>query len=158
MSQSLFGGLGHTPFALYDRVPVPEKSTPYTGLLESACGVPTLSRSFFCPKNVAVVQGLIRDAASALASAPVAPPGIGGTERSMHCVYVRYARTSTGSVEQQVAALNAMTVKYAAPRAANDALSHLLYLRDASQLAVPPRNPVATTKRGENTLEFKSFF
>ncbi len=152
-----FFAKGYTPFAHHDRVPVPEKATPYTGLLRSSCAYPTLSHAFFEPANVHLVAQQTRAAAERLTGHAIGAPSAERMEQDMHYVYVRYARGTSGNAADQLALLNANTVKLASKGLANDALSQQLYLRDASRMAVPMQMPVATTKRGENTVEFKRF-
>jgi hypothetical protein len=152
-----FFAQGYTPFALHDRVPVPEKSTPYTGLLRSACAYPTLSHAFFDPGNVHLVTRQTRAAAAKLVGHAVPTPSAERIEQDMHYVYVRFARSTSGDPAAQLALLNANTVELAAKGAANDAVSQKLYIRDASRMAIPMQLPVATTKRGENPVVFTRF-
>lgn len=76
----------------------------------------------------------------------------------MHHVYKEFAYHSYDEVNKEVNILNKKVLEFIVPMVQNGIKQYKGYVKDASQLYVPMERGTSTTIKGENDLEFKSFF
>jgi len=146
------------PMQFYDRtVNRPPKS--FHCALQGNWENTALSDAFFSGSNQQIIQNGIRAAVFKISNSQyvISPQPYTEIQIVMRSIFLQEAQNLPGGITQQIETLNQSVIKYIAPKIFGEAKGYLMFLRDASTLAVPIASPVQSVAY-DKTLEMKPFF
>lgn len=150
---------GHEPknvLELYEKVPI-EQHTTYNNALKGVWNETPLSITFFCSKNIELLQNGIRKGVYDMSKGQYV---IGNQDEDvlkmiMRSIYLQFAKHSpTIPVREQVAYLNSLVLDYAVRQVYGEAQGYIKYLYDVSTLAMPMERPVMTKEYKPNEMRY----
>lgn len=143
------------PMTLYDK---PQYVSNYADALNGNWENSLLSRSFFSMDNQQIIQNGIRAGVYKLSqnSYVVAQQSDTQLKMIMRCIFLEHSNNQPTRITEQINELNQRVIQYCVPKVYSEAKAYLIYLHDASTLAVPMRTPIHQSTK--QTLELKPFF
>jgi hypothetical protein len=150
--------LGHAPIALFDPIPVETKASAYLNATQGGWYNTPLSIAFFSAENVQALQNQLRFAVFEKTNFAIGIQDYDTLKSIMWAVFLRTSRNLPTNLKSQIQCLNSRTLEIATRSVLSGLESHIAYVRDISTLAVPPRNPILTSTKGQQPLEFKGWF
>lgn len=143
------------PLTLYDK---PQYVSNYADALNGNWENSLLSRSFFSMDNQQIIQNGIRAGVYKLSqhSYVVAQQSDTQLKMIMRGIFLEHSNNQPTRITEQINELNQRVIQYCVPKVYSEAKAYLIYLQDASTLAVPLRPPIHQSTK--QTLELKPFF
>lgn len=117
-----------------------------------------LSTKFFNNENVEEIQYNMKYAIKSNINETIGDQSVNHLLSIMNYVYKEYGKHLITDIDKQIDALNAKVLEICIPMIISGIKQYKNYLHDASQLYVPMERSMSTTIKGENNVEFKSFF
>ena len=144
-----------TFFSLKDRIPI-DQSTTYVNSLIGNMQDNILTKVYFSPENVKIVQNGIRAGVYSLSNKEHIIHEQDENELIiiMRSVYLQHGLNEDNNIKKQVEALNQLVLKYAIPQIYSELEGYIKYQRDSGSLAVPMAHPKATYTG--NQLEYNN--
>lgn len=99
----------------------------------------TLSKTFFSPENVQLLQNAIRGGVYRMSNQEfvIAQQPSNELNMVMRAMYLQHAVNQPHHIADQIQALNATVIAFCVPKLYGEARQYLTYLEDASKLPVP---------------------
>jgi hypothetical protein len=143
------------PMTLYDK---PQYVSNYADAMKGNWENTLLSRSFFSVENQQIIQNGIRAGVyeQSNKSYVVAQQSDTQLKMIMRGIFLEHSTNQPTRITEQIQALNERVIRYCIPKVYSEAKAYLIYLRDASTLAVPLATPIYHSTK--QTLELKPFF
>jgi hypothetical protein len=143
------------PMTLYDK---PQYVSNYADALNGNWENSLLSRSFFSMDNQQIIQNGIRAGVYKLSqnSYVVAQQSDTQLKMIMRGIFLEHSKNQPTRITEQIHELNQRVIQYCVPKVYSEAKAYLIYLQDASTLAVPMQTPIHQSTK--QTLELKPFF
>ena len=147
----------NNPFQLYDKIPIQQK-TSYRDVMTGNWTLNSLSRVFFCPENMQIIQNDIKAGVYKNSNGSYI---IGDQNKDtlliiMRSIFLQHSANQPNNITAQVEALNKLVVNYCVPNILGEAEGYIKYKHDASTISVPHRHPVSTYRN--KSLQLKHFF
>jgi len=115
----------------------------------------SLSRAFFSPENIKLLQNQIRkevNARSGPKNYMIDDQSVDELKIIMRGMFYQYARNLETSVKEQVEDLNIKVVNYSAPHILSAVDHYYYYINDISHLPVPMQQPQNISRAGTRSL------
>ena len=146
----------NTLFALYDKMPV--KVDAFQNALHGNIYNTSLSDSFFCKKNIEILQNQIRHGIYKVSNQEYI---IGEQDNDtlkviMRSIFLQNSLNLKCDIKGQIQTLNQLVLNYCIPQIYGELKGYIKYKEDISTLAVPMARPVVTKQ--EKTLVSKPWF
>jgi hypothetical protein len=116
-----------------------------------------LSRTFFSPLNVGVVQQEIRYRVYQNTGSVIAEQSKYELYCIMHGIYLQNARHLDTDIAPQVRELNNHVYEYAVPNVTSNLLQYKKYIQEVGQNPIPFARGAYESSAGTRTKEFKGF-
>jgi hypothetical protein len=119
-----------------------------------------LSRAYFSPANVQIIQNKIRRDVYDRSKGEflIDPQSVDQLMTVMRAMYLQYGRNMPTGIPEQITELNQMVADWCVPRIIAEASMHKTYLHDIQNLPVPMAHPVMLTRTGSKSATFDRFF
>ena len=120
----------------------------------------TLSRNFFGPANMKILQNAIRRQVyekSGDKQWVVDEQSADELQIVMRSLYLQYAKNLEYDIPGQIADLNKLVVEWCVPRIMSEIGMYEYYLKDISQMPVPLPQPMSMSSAGTKSLPFRKF-
>jgi hypothetical protein len=143
------------PMMLYDK---PQYVSNYADAMNGNWENTALSRSYFSPENQQILQNGIRAGVYEKSQGAYVVSQQSDTQLKMimRAIFLEHSKNLPTGIKEQIQELNQLVLKHCIPKVYSEAKSYLIYLQDASTLAVPMRVPIHQSTK--QTLELKPFF
>lgn len=150
-------------FAMFDPIPVGNRTTNYRSAMVGNWYNTPLSDSFFCAKNIDSLQNQLRIGVYEASNGQYTIDKQNTDELKiiMRGIFLIYSRNLPDRLDHQIKTLNEKVLDYCVPQVLGEAKGYMQYTVDASTMysggsaLIPP--PMMTTKP-DKTLEFKQWF
>jgi len=119
-----------------------------------------LSRNFFGPANMKIIQNAIRRQVydkSGDKQWVVDEQSADELQIVMRSLYLQYAKNLEYDIPGQIADLNKLVVEWCVPRIMSEIGMYEYYLKDISQMPVPLPQPMSMSSAGTKSLPFRKF-
>ena len=144
-------------FLLHDRVPTDNKVFNLRDNSEINTSNDKAYKLFFSESNKRnLIQAIMQNATSRIKYKCFIPTKE-ELNTKMKKIYLKYEGLDNDT-DNHLNLLNHSTIEWFIPIVINNAIAQHKYMNDISKMPEFLSNPKNTTTRGENTLEFKSFF
>lgn len=117
-----------------------------------------LSKTFFSNENVKELQYNLKYYIKSTINERIGDQSVTNLLSIMNYIFKEYGNYLSNNVDEQVMSLNAKVIEECVPMIISGIKQYKNYLNDASQMYIPMERSMSTTIKGENRLEFKSFF
>lgn len=117
-----------------------------------------LSSRFFSNENVKELQYNMKYSIKNTVNEKISDQSVNNLLSIMNYVFKEYGKHLSNDINEQINALNSKVLEVCIPMIISGIKQYKNYLQDASQMYVPMKRSISTTIKGENDLEFKSFF
>ena len=120
----------------------------------------TLSRNFFGPANMKIIQNAIRRQIyekSGEKQWVVDEQSADELQIVMRSLYLQYAKNLEYDIPGQIAELNKLVTEWCVPRIMSEIGMYEYYLKDISQMPVPLPQPMSMSSAGTKSLPFRKF-
>jgi hypothetical protein len=120
----------------------------------------TLSKTFFSPDNIKIIQNAIRFQVYQRSGDKqwiIDEQSIDELQIVMRSIYLQYAKNLETDIPGQISDLNDLVVEWIVPRVLSEVSMYYYYLEDISHLPIPLSHPVAITGAGTKSLPFRKF-
>lgn len=117
-----------------------------------------LSSRFFSNENVKELQYNMKYTIKNTVNEKISDQSVNNLLSIMNYVFKEHGKHLSHNINEQINALNAKVLEVCIPMIISGIKQYKNYLQDASQMYVPMERSMSTTIKGENDLEFKSFF
>jgi hypothetical protein len=143
------------PMVLYDK---PQYVSNYADAMNGNWENTLLSRAFFSVENQQIIQNAIRAGVyqQSNKSYVIAQQSDTQLKMIMRGIFLEHSNNQPTRLMEQIQELNNKVIQYCIPKIYSEAKAYLIYLRDASTLAVPMATPIHHSTK--QTLELKPFF
>jgi hypothetical protein len=143
------------PMVLYDK---PRYVSNYADAMNGTWENTLLSRTFFSMENQQIIQNGIREGVyqKSNQSYVIAQQSDTQLKMIMRGIFLEHSTNQPTRIAEQIHDLNTKVLQYCIPKIYSEAKAYLIYLRDASTLAVPMATPIHQSTK--QTLELKPFF
>lgn len=145
------GGFGH-------RTAV--ETNPAQDLMRGNWGENTLSKMFFSPENMKIVQNAIRRQVyekSADKQWVIDEQSADELQIVMRSIFLQYAKNLEHDIPGQIKDLNDLVIEWCVPRILSEISMYQYYLKDISTLPIPMSHPVSQSSAGSKSLPFRKF-
>jgi hypothetical protein len=117
-----------------------------------------LSRTFFSVENQQILQNGIRAGVYKKSNGTyvVAQQSDTQLKMIMRAIFLEHSKNQPNNITGQIKELNQRVLEFCIPKIYSEAKAYLVYLKDASTLAVPMNAPIHQSTK--QTLELKPFF
>ena len=115
----------------------------------------SLSRAFFSPENIKVLQNQIRKAVNEKSGSKnylIDDQSVDELKIIMRGMFYQYARNLETSVKEQIEDLNNKVVNYSVPHILSAVDHYYYYINDISHLPVPMQQPQNISRAGTRSL------
>lgn len=134
--------------------------TNYDDALNGNIKVSNLSRAYFSSQNIRIIQNGIR---AGVFKASNGMYNVGYQDETilkiiMRNIFLEYAKHVSNKETEEIKMLNGIVLDYCIKNVYNEAISYVKFKNDLSTLNVPGDLPQYTNSKGDNSLEFKTFF
>ena len=147
-----------TKFSMMDKIPI-NTNTNYQNVLTGNFERSRLSDAFFSNANIQIIQNGIRkgvyDKSNQKILVDNQPQDIVVT--IMRSIYLQNSKNLETNIPGQIQELNTLVLNYCVNNVYNEAVSYLIYKRDASIMHMPMSAPIYSSKTNK-TLEQKPWF
>lgn len=150
--------LGHVPISLFDSVPVDTKASAYLNATQGGWYNTPLSVAFFSEENVQSIQDTLRYQVYQTTGRTIAVQDYDALKAIMRGTFLRTSKNLPDNIKGQIQCLNSRVLEVATRSVMSGLDSYTAYIRDVSTLAVPLQLPILSSNKGEDPLEFKSWF
>lgn len=133
---------------------------PAQDLMRGNWGENTLSRSFFGPANMKIVQNAIRKTVydkSGDKQWVIDEQSADELQIVMRSIFLQYAKNLEYDIPGQIKDLNDLVVEWCVPRIMSEIGMYEYYLKDISTLPVPLPQPISLSSAGTKSLPFRNF-
>ncbi len=140
---------------LYDK---PQYVSNYADAMNGNWENTLLSRTFFSVENQQILQNGIRAGVYKLSKNTyvVAQQSDTQLKMIMRAIFLEHSKNQPNNIAGQIKELNQRVLDFCIPKIYSEAKAYLVYLKDASTLAVPMNAPIHQSTK--QTLELKPFF
>ena len=147
-----------TRFSMMDKIPVND-CTSFRDALNGNWNDTTLSLSFFCEKNIEILQNGIRAGVYKKSNGQyvIGPQDCDSLKIIMRSVFLQYSANQPNNISEQITQLNKIVLEYCIQQVYSEAQGYMTYVNDVSTLVVPIERPVMTSNN-DRQLELKSWF
>ena len=157
--RSSAGGQLSSTFPGFQHQTTVEKSFE-TDMLRGNWETTPVSKAFFSPENIRVVQNSIRRYVfdkSQPKGYVIDDQSVDELKIIMRAIYYQYAKNLPFGIPDQVAELNQLVVNWSAPHILSAVDHYHYYLKDISTLPVPMAQPKNLSRAGSKSLPFNQF-
>ncbi len=133
---------------------------PAQDLMRGNWGENTLSRNFFGPANMKIVQNAIRKTVydkSGDKQWVIDEQSADELQIVMRSIFLQYAKNLEYDIPGQIKDLNDLVVEWCVPRVMSEIGMYQYYLKDISTLPVPLPQPISLSSAGTKSLPFRKF-
>jgi len=119
-----------------------------------------LSKSFFSPENVRLLQNAIRRGVyekSGDKKWVIDEQSIEELQIVMRSIYLQYAKNLDVNIPGQIRDLNTLVLDWCIPKILSEVSMYQYYLQDISKMPVPLSHPVTMTAAGTKSMPFRKF-
>lgn len=143
------------PMTLYDK---PQYVSNYADAMNGNWENTLLSRTFFSVENQQILQNGIRAGVYKKSNGTyvVAQQSDTQLKMIMRAIFLEHSKNQPNNITGQIKELNDRVLEFCIPKIYSEAKAYLVYLKDASTLAVPMNAPIHQSTK--QTLELKPFF
>lgn len=143
------------PMILYDK---PRYVSNYGDAMTGNWENTLLSRAFFSVENQQIIQNGIRAGVYKQSQGEyiVAQQSDTHLKMVMRAIFLEHSKNLPTNIPEQIKELNQRVFTFCIPRVYSEAKAYLIYLQDASTLAIPMSVPIHQSTK--QTLELKPFF
>ena len=149
-------GLTQQKFLMQDKIPVHTTSSPYNEALIGILETSTLSRVFFSPQNINIIQNTLKNRVFELTEKNIDSQPVHIIKVIMRNVFLQNSKHGCENIKQQISDLNKIVITECLPKVLSGLHSYLKYRQDISSLAMPMDRPISTYTNQK--LEFNGFF
>jgi hypothetical protein len=145
---------------MQERIALKNKSTGYyTALSGNDWEENVLSRVYFSPENVQIIQNGLRAGVYEMSKHEIVipPQNMDQLKIIMRSIYFQFAEHRCEDVKSQVERLNKIVLDEFIPKVYGEAVGYLKYMQDQSSLVVPMELPLHHD-RNYKQLELKPWF
>lgn len=117
-----------------------------------------LADAFFTRANLQVLQTAIRTEVYRMSGPKkyqIDDQSVDDLKMIMRAMYLQYAKNNPFNIQGQIAELNDLVIKWAAPRILSEIDQYQYYLKDISHMPVPLEKPLNMSSAGTRSLPFK---
>ena len=129
-------------------------------LLRGNWGDTVLSKTFFSPENVRVLQNAIRKEVYDRSKEKrwvIDEQSADELQIVMRSLFLQYAKNLEYDVPGQVKDLNDLVIEWCVPRIMSEIGMYEYYLKDISKMPTPMDRPVSLSSAGTKSLPFRKF-
>jgi len=149
-------GLTDQKFLMQDKIPVHTTSSPYNEALIGILETSTLSRVFFSPQNIDIIQNTLKRRVFELTEKNIDSQPVHIIKVIMRNVFLQNSKHGCENIKEQISELNKIVITECLPKVLSGLHSYLKYREDISSLAMPMDRPISTYTNQK--LEFTGFF
>ena len=120
--------------------------------LKSIISDSTLSKAFFCDKNIQTIQDTIRYQVYRDTKKVIGKQSDYDLLIVMRSIYLQYSDNTNDDIRGQIADLNRRVIEYAVPTITTALLQHMQYMRDKDKLPYPLEHPTNVSSAGSKDL------
>jgi len=133
---------------------------PGQDLMRGNWGETVLSRTFFGPENMKIVQNAIRKEVYDRSKEKrwvIDEQSADELQIVMRSLYLQYAKNLDYDIPGQIRDLNDLVLEWCVPRILSEIGMYEYYLKDISQMPIPLSHPVSQSSAGSKSLPFRKF-
>jgi hypothetical protein len=119
-----------------------------------------LSRLYFSPENIDIVQNQIRYAVYQRSGNKwvIDPQSVDELKIVMRAQYFLYGRNLSTQITEQIAELNTRVIDWVVPKVFMEIKQHMYYLNDISKMPTPLSHPTSMSSAGTRTPQNSNYF
>ena len=133
---------------------------PGQGLLRGNWNETVLSKTFFSPENLKVIQSTIKKEVYVQSGDKkwvIDDQSVDELQIIMRSLFLQYAKNLSTNIPGQITELNRLVINWCVPRIISEVGMYQYYLKDISKLPVPLEHAVSLSSAGTKSLPFRKF-
>jgi len=136
-----------------------DNNSSYTDALNGSWDTSILSKTFFCKRNINIIQNGLRAGVYSMSNGRynVAPQDITNLKIIMRSIYLQNSQNNNTNIMGQIEKLNKLVLNYCIKNVYSEAEAYIKYKNDVSTLPVPLNRPSFVSNKGDKVLELKPF-